>query len=237
MRPIFSRSDFFAGVRDMTPPMVGLLPFGLVCGVAAQAAGASAWDAYGMAAIMFSGAAQLIAAQLIAAQTPLGVVILSCFVVGLRFMMYSAAMAPHLRDLPPRWRGTLAFLMTDQSFAASIRRFQITGDGRRGASYFLGTGVLLWFVWQIACVSGYWLGNSIPAAWSLEFIVPLCFLGLLVPAIEDSATLAAAVGAGVAVVALDALPMHLSLVCAGCIGIAAGLLTEKYPGHTRRAKR
>ena len=30
---IFSRPDFLAGVRDMTPSLLGLFPFGLVCGV------------------------------------------------------------------------------------------------------------------------------------------------------------------------------------------------------------
>lgn len=227
MRTIFSRPDFVAGLRDMTPPLIGLLPFGLVCGVAAQAIGASWWDEIGMSAIMFSGAAQIVAAQLISAQAPVAVVVLSCFVVGLRLMMYSAAMAPHLKSLPPRWRNALAFLMTDQSFAAAIRHFNETGDARRGASYFLGAGVLLWAVWQVSCFAGYWAGNLIPAAWSLDFVVPLCFLGLLVPGLADGPTRMAGLAAAIAVVALDALPMHLSLVCAGLIGITAGMLAER----------
>ena len=123
VRTHFSRPDFLAGVRDMSPPLIGLLPFGLVCGVAAQALGASVWGALGMSAIIFSGAAQIVAAQLIAAQAPIAVIVLTCFVVGLRLMMYSAAMAPHLKPLPPRWRNVLAYVLTDQAFAASIRRF------------------------------------------------------------------------------------------------------------------
>jgi predicted branched-subunit amino acid permease len=228
----FSRPDFVAGVRDMTPPLIGLVPFGLVCGVGAQAAGASPWEAVGLSALMFSGAAQILAAQLIAAGAPVAVTILTCVIVGLRFLMYSAAMAPHMRPLPSRWRHVLAFLLTDQAFAAGIRRFRETGDTRSGASYLLGTGVLLWTTWQATCTAGYWVGNVIPTAWSLDFIVPLCFLALLVPALEDGSTRVAALAAGIAVVALDALPMRLSLICAGLIGIAAGLLAE-----TRRRSR
>ena len=210
----------------MTPPLIGLLPFGLVCGVAAQALGASVWGALGMSAIIFSGAAQIVAAQLITEEAPIAVIVLTCFVVGMRLMMYSAAMAPHLKPLPARWRNVLAFLLTDQAFAAAIRRFRNSGDTRNGASYFLGTGVLLWMTWQLSNLAGYWLGNVIPAAWSLDFVVPLCFLALLVPALEDGPTRIAALASAVAVIALDALPMRLSLVCAGLIGIAAGLLTE-----------
>jgi len=210
----------------MTPPLIGLLPFGLVCGVAAQALGASVWGALGMSAIIFSGAAQIVAAQLITEEAPIAVIVLTCFVVGMRLMMYSAAMAPHLKPLPARWRNVLAFVLTDQAFAAAIRRFRNSGDTRNGASYFLGTGVLLWMTWQLSNLAGYWLGNVIPAAWSLDFVVPLCFLALLVPALEDGPTRIAALASAVAVIALDALPMRLSLVCAGLIGIAAGLLTE-----------
>ena len=60
MSRVFSRSDCIAGVREMTPLLLGLLPFGLVCGVGAQAAGASAFAAAGMSALMFSGAAQIL---------------------------------------------------------------------------------------------------------------------------------------------------------------------------------
>lgn len=214
----------------MAPPLVGMLPFGLVCGVGAQSAGASVWESLGLSALMFSGAAQILATQLVAAGAPVAVTILTCFVVGLRFLMYSAAMAPHLKPLPPRWRNALAFLLTDQAFAAGIRRFRETGDTRNGASYFLGAGVLLWVTWQAFCLAGFWAGNVIPASWSLDFIVPLCFLALLVPTLEVHSTRIAALAAGIAVVALDALPMRLSLICAGLIGIAAGMITESRRG-------
>jgi len=229
---IFSRPDFLAGVRDMSPPLLGLLPFGLVCGVGAQSAGASVWESLGLSAVMFSGAAQILATQLIAAGAPVAVTILTCFVVGLRFLMYSAAMAPHLKSLPPRWRHASAFLLTDQAFAAGIRRFQASADSRGAASYFLGAGFLLWSTWQVSCLVGYWAGNVIPAAWSLDFIVPLCFLSLVVPTLEDRSTRIAAAAASIAVVALDALPMRLSLICAGLVGIAAGMIAER-TGRTR----
>ncbi len=230
LRPVqkfFSRPDFLAGVRAMSPPLIGLLPFGMVCGVAAQALDTSVWGALGLSAIVFSGAAQIIAAQLLAERAPVAVIVLTCFVVGLRLMMYSAAMAPHLKPLPRRWKSALAFLLTDQAFAATIQHFRSTDDTRAGASYFLGAGLLLWTTWQASNLAGYWIGNVLPAAWSLEFVVPLCFLAVLIPALEDGPTRLAALAAGVAVVALDGLPMRLSVICAGLIGIAAGLVAER----------
>src|SRR5205085_4302204 len=119
MRAHFSRPAFFEGVRDMVPVLIGIVPFGMVCGIAAISAGASAVAALAMSAIMFSGAAQIITSQLLAADAPLAVIVLSCLVVGLRFLVYSAAMAPYLRPLDHRWRNILSFVLTDQAFAGT----------------------------------------------------------------------------------------------------------------------
>jgi predicted branched-subunit amino acid permease len=221
-----SPPDFRAGFREMLPACVGLIPFGLVCGVGAAAAGANWLGALGMSAIIFSGAAQILAAQLVAADAPLLVIILTCFVLGLRFLMYSAAMAPYLKPLSPRWQKTLAFLLTDQAFAASIRRFNAGDAPHAGASHFLGSGAALWVGWQVTNMIGYFTGNLIPASWSLEFAVPLCFIALVAPLLRTAPTVVATVIAGIAVLALEGLPMKLNLIVAGLIGIVAGTLTD-----------
>src|SRR5512135_851758 len=206
---ILASEDFRAGFVEMLPVCIGIIPFGLVCGVGAAAAGANFAGAMGLATIIFSGAAQILACQMLADGAPVAVVVLTCAVLGLRFLMYSAAMAPALKPLSARWRRVVAFLLTDQAFAASIRRFDSHGDARRGALHFAGGGTALWSFWQIDNVVGYFAGNVIPAAWSLEFTVPLCFLALLAPALRSVPPIVAAAVAGVAVLALDALPMRL----------------------------
>lgn len=226
MRRILSSPDFRDGFVEMLPACVGLIPFGLVCGVGAAAAGADWLASLGMSAIIFSGAAQILAAQLLAADAPVAVVVLTCFVAGLRFLMYSAAMAPYLRPLPPRWQQGLAFLLTDQAFAAAIRRFDLRDDPRAGGLYFFGSGFALWLAWQIVTMAGFFAGNLIPDAWALDFAVPLCFIALVAPVLRNSPSALAAIVAGIAVVALDALPMKLNLIAAGLIGIAAGTLAD-----------
>ena len=132
MRHVLVSRDFRAGFVEMLPACLGLMPFGVVCGVGAAAAGAHWLAAIGMSAIIFSGAAQIVAGQLLAADAPLLVIVLTTFVLGLRFLMYSAAMAPWLKGLPPAWQRSLAFLLTDQAFAAAVRRFHASDD-RHGA--------------------------------------------------------------------------------------------------------
>ena len=231
MRSHFSRPAFFEGVRDMTPALIGIIPFGMVCGIGAIAAGISPLATLAMSAIMFSGAAQIIAAQLLAAGAPLPVIILSCLVVGLRFLVYSAAMAPYLRPLDHRWRNVLSFVLTDQAFASTIHRFRESDDLRANASYFLGGGALLWVVWQIATLAGILAGQVIPASWQLEFVVPLCFLAVLAPLLRDRVTFLVVIASGAAAIVLDQMPMRLSMICAGLIGIAAGALADTIRGQ------
>jgi len=230
MRTHFSRTAFLEGIRDMAPMMLGVIPFGMVCGVGAITAGASPVAALAMSMIMFSGAAQIVATQLLVAGAPFAVILLSCLVVSLRLLMYSATMAPYLRPLDRRWRNLLSFVLTDQAFAGTLQRFKRSDDLRANASYFLGTGVLLWVTWQIATVAGIVAGQVIPASWQLEFVVPLCFLAVLVPLLRDRVSIVVFAVATVTVVALDAMPLRLSMICGGLLGIAAGIFGDKVMG-------
>ncbi len=226
MRAHFSRAGFLDGVRDTAPLILGLVPFGMVCGVGAVAAGASPLAAVAMSMIMFSGAAQIVATQLLAAGAPFAVILLSCLIVSLRLLMYSAAMAPYLRPLDHRWRNLLSFVLTDQAFAGTIQRFRASDDLRANASYFLGSGTLLWIMWQLATILGVAAGQIIPASWELDFVVPLCFLAVLAPVLRDRVSIVVFAVSAIAVVALDSMPLRLSMICGGLLGIGAGILAD-----------
>ncbi len=100
MHTHFSRPAFFEGARDIAPMLIGIVPFGIVCGIGAITAGASPIAALAMSMIMFSGAAQIIAVQLLAGGAPFAVILLSCLVVSLRLVMYSASIIAGARCFP-----------------------------------------------------------------------------------------------------------------------------------------
>ena len=226
------RQEFLAGSRDIAPMLIGTIPFGFVAGVAAIAAGMSALEGMALSALSFSGIAQLIVSQLIAAKSPLVVTIAAAGVVSLRFAMYSAAIAPHLAHLDRRWRAGLAFLMTDQSFAMTMKRYSDADAKRNAHWFFLGTALTLYLSWQAAVAVGMLLGAQVPAAWSLDFAVVLCFIALLVPVVKTRANLAAALVAAAVALAAAGLPYRLALVVASITGIGAGLVVELL--HRRR---
>ena len=218
-------ADFRAGVRTVSPVLVGLVPFGLVAGITAVDVGFTPLQAVGMSLVVFAGAAQLAAIDLIGRDAPLAVAVLTAGVVNLRHVMYSASLAPYFRDRPLRLKALLSYVLTDQAYAFPIAEF--TGDDdRHRLSYYFGVALPAWAVWQASTVAGVVLGQGIPDEWGFSFALPLVFIALLVPAVSDAPALAAALLSGTVAVVAD-LPFELGLVAAAVSGIVVGLAVEE----------
>ncbi|ESP88763.1 AzlC family protein [Candidatus Halobonum tyrrellensis G22] len=234
-----------AGVRDTLPLLVGMVPFALVSGVAGTETGLTPLQTLGMSVLVFAGASQLAALDLLGRDAALGAVVLTAVVVNLRLLMYSASIAPHFRHLPARVRVGCAYLLTDPSYALSVARYAEAGaepgdgtaertreettdeeSGPRPPYYYLGVGGTLWVVWQVGTAAGVAFGAAVPDGWRLEFAVPLIFLALLVPALSDRPRLVAG-GVAAAGATLGAgLPLNAGLLAGAAVGIAAGLTAE-----------
>jgi 4-azaleucine resistance transporter AzlC len=224
------RADLRRGVRDVVPLLLGVVPFGLVAGIAAVNAGLSLGQAVGMSVVVFAGASQLAALDLLGRDAPLSVVVLTAVVINLRMLMYSASIAPYFRDLRGHLRAGLSYLLTDQAYALSIATYRSDRETDRVA-YYLGAAASLWVVWQVATAAGVVLGTGVPDAWGLEFAVPLVFLALLVPAMEDRPTTVAGLVGGAVAVLAGGLPLNLGLLAGASAGILAGLGTEVVTGE------
>ena len=221
------KSVFWAGVVNTTPILIGVVPFGLIAGVAAVDAGLDGLTAYALSPIIFAGASQIAAADLLGRDASLAVIVLTVWVINSRMLMYSASMAPHFVDASIGRKGVIAYLLTDQAFAVSILRLEERDEELPvRISYFMGSGLALWITWQTSTLTAVIIGAGVPTEWSLDFAIPLVFMALMFLAINDRATVvAAAVGALTAVVAFS-LPYNLGLPIAALTGIGAGLVAE-----------
>ena len=218
---------FIAGAKAILPVLLALIPFGVAFGATATDSGLSPLEALGMSVFVFAGAAQLAALPLLSAGASVAVVVLTVLIINLRLTLYSASISPHFRRLPAGWKGLLAYLLTDQAYAATITRFE-DGETREQDKrwYYLGVAVAIWVAFQAATVTGVFLGALASDGWSLDFVLPLIFIGLALPAIKDRTTGTAALSAGVAAVFCAALPLNLGLIAAALVGVIGGLVAE-----------
>jgi predicted branched-subunit amino acid permease len=217
-----------AGARAALPVLLGIVPFGVITGVAMVASGIPPFAAMAMSVIVFAGASMMATAQLLSQGTPIALIVLATLFINLRFMMYSASLRLHLARLPLRWRLLVAYLQADNVYGLTLAHFSekvLPLDEKLG--YFLGAGVPIWLAWQAAVLAGVVIGAGVPASWRLEFAGPLAFIAMTVPLLRDRAMVWAALAAGVTVIATAGLPLRLNIVIAAIAGISAGLLTER----------
>lgn len=218
------REDFYAGLAATAPVLVGIAPFGLVAGAAAVGAGLSVLQAVALSVVVFAGASQLAMVDLLGQDATLAVVVGTALVVNSRLVMYSASLAPHFVREDSRWRGLMAYILTDQAYALSVTRYAAGLEGvTRRRWYFLGTAAPLWVVWQVCTVLGAVAGARVPAWLPLRFAVPLTFLALLVPAAaQNRASAVAALTGGAIATAGASLPFNLGLLAGALAGVAVG---------------
>ena len=204
----------------------------MIAGVAGVQNGVGAGETIAFSIIAFAGAAQIAALQLLGNGAPLAVVIGTAIVINLRFLMYSASLAPYIAESSGRIRWLSAYLITDHAYAVAIARFPSLHSRREYSAYYLGAAVAFWVTWQLSTVFGTALGTGLPPEVPLEFAVPLSFLALLVPTLVDRPSVAAALVSGAIATAGAQAPANLGMLLGAVVGAVAGVsVSRRTRGH------
>jgi 4-azaleucine resistance transporter AzlC len=221
--------EFWAGVRAISPLVIGVIPFAVIFGAVAVTGGLSTAAAAAMSAIVFAGSSQFIAAGMVAAGASPLVIVATTFVVNLRHALYSVTLSPHVRGLPQRWLLPLGFLLTDEAFAVTIRRYTQPDPSPLKHWFYLGAGLTLYVNWQAFTWIGLWAGLTIadPGAWGLGFALPLTFIALLIPQLVNRSVLICVATAGTAALLFGGLPHQTGLIAAALAGVIAGVAADR----------
>ena len=216
-------------MRDTLPLMLGAFPFGMIYGALAATAGLSKGATMAMSAFVFAGSAQFIAVGMVAAHAPIAIIILTTFIVNLRHMLYSATLLPYLKNLHQGWRISLAFWLTDETFAVTIHRYRREDSQGVAHWYQLGSSIAMYLNWQFWSFVGLLLGDQIPDAsnWGLDVAMPITFIGMIIPFVKSWPMGVCVLTAGAASLITMSLPYKLGIMVSAFAGIAAGLLTER----------
>jgi 4-azaleucine resistance transporter AzlC len=217
--------DFLAGARGALPILIGVIPFAMISGVAAVSVGLTFFETVGMSVIVFAGASQLVVFQLMSTGSPWIIMVLTAWVINLRFTMYSATLAPYLQKLSVWQKVLLAYMLSDQAFGISLGHFVLNKKVNHRWYYF-GAALTIWVAWQISAVIGALMGALVPVSWGFDFAFPLSFMALMFAALSDRPTVVAALAGGIIAVLAKGLPYNTGLVLATFLGIVAGYLAE-----------
>jgi len=178
--------------------------------------------------VVFAGASQFAALQLMVEDAPVLIVIATALAVNLRMAMYSASLAVWLGQAPLWQRALIAYVNVDQSYAVSINRYEDEPDLTvpQRIAFFFGAVTPVCPMWVVATGLGIWLGEGIPEWMALDFAVPICFLAIIAPMMRSIAHVVAAVVSIVLALILAGLPYNLGLLVAAVGAMIVGAQTE-----------
>lgn len=178
--------QFFQGVSDCLPTVVGYWTLGFAVGAIATLSHFSAGEAIAAAALLYSGSAQLLLFSVLKAGGDAVAAALSVAMVNMRYVLSSAYLAPHLGG-QAAWRRMLTgFLLTDETFGIVSLR------AARGEplpfSWLAGVEVTAYLNWVSANAVGALAAKVTPPrlAASLSFSLVAMFIGLVAVNLRES---------------------------------------------------
>ena len=220
------------GLSAGWPICLGYLPIGMAFGVLAEKAGLSPLQIGLMSIMVFAGSSQFIAVSMLAGGASAPAIIATTFVVNLRHLLMSSALAVYLRSAHRGLLALYAYGVTDESFAVNLPRFNAGTWSLSRALVVNHAANLTWFISTVAGGIG---GRFIPeGALGIDYALIAMFICLLIYQIRKWIHLLTAVIAGLTAVGLAlVVPGNTYIVIASIMAATAGVLIQRKVKRSR----
>ncbi|ABR47424.1 AzlC family protein [Alkaliphilus metalliredigens QYMF] len=185
-KSINALDDFKTGFKKALPIIIGYFPIAISFGVIASQSGLSLFHMTFMSLVVYAGASQFMAANMLM-MGALGIeLIIATFILNFRHFIMSFSLMKTLNTLPKSWKTPLSLGVTDETFAMISL---LSKQEDQPISHHMTLGIMLgsYISWVIGTFFGGLLGMFIPAMISDSMSIALyaMFIALLVPAITD----------------------------------------------------
>ena len=221
-------SEFKNGCLQEIPLQLGVFPFGIAYGILGIEVGLTNIQTYLLSIIIFAGVSQIVFAQLFSTFTPSFIIVGTIGIVNLRHILYGVSLSSYLKKLSLKWRVILSYLITDEAFAISYKRFSEEKKTKYMHFHLLGSGITLWISWQISTLIGIFIGPSIPNSLNLEYVIPLSFIAIVVVSINTKIKLIIFIMSALLSILLRDLPWNLLIITSALISIIIGVLISNF---------
>lgn len=189
------------GMEMALPVVLGYLTVGFAYGMLARNAGLSLLQSGLMSLIVYAGSAQLISVGLFAAGVPPLSIILTTFIVNIRHLLMSAALAPYFEHWRTMEKVAFGLELTDETFALHSSSFSL---GMPAKATVFAVNITSQAAWIAGSLLGAVLSGQVAdiSTFGLDFALPAMFIALLVVQIKDYRHIVVAVTAGLLAVLL-----------------------------------
>lgn len=153
------------------PIVIGYFPIAMAFGLLAKNTGLSIVDASLTSLLVYAGASQFMALDLIAGGVGAGSIILATFLLNLRHLMMTASLSVNLKSDTKPYLPIVGFGITDETF--SVLSFN---SDKLHLPYVIIVCAMAYASWNIGTLSGYIVGEILPP--SLQTALGLGLYGL-----------------------------------------------------------
>jgi 4-azaleucine resistance transporter AzlC len=217
--------QFKEGVKAALPIVLGYIPVGMAFGVLARNAGLTPFEIGVMSLLVYAGASQFIAVEMISKGVLGWPIVLTTFFINFRHFLMSSTLFLHFHKFPIRTLGFLSAQLTDESFGMALSD---PSRIRNRPDYLFGLQVTSHLAWIIGSVIGGLFGGLINSqGFGLAFALPGLFICLLVFQIRSLSHLWVMIIAGISSLFFKwVFPGSWYVVLAALLAAGCGILIE-----------
>lgn len=176
-------SHFREGIQAGLSIAIGYFPIALTFGLLAKTTGLSMSETVLMSMIVYAGASQYIALNLISLGTGVSEIVLTTFIVNIRHFLMTTSLSQKVEQDSLWAKITYAFGITDETFSVIA-----TKEGKVTTGYVFGVVGISYCSWVFFSGVGHLFGAGLPQTLQESMSVALyaMFVGLLVPSLKGS---------------------------------------------------
>lgn len=229
LRPHFSLAGLRLGVRVALPAFPGFMMFAMAFGAAAAQKGLSLGETLGLSAFVYAGASQMVGLEIwqeVWSPTTILTIITVTAIVNARMILLGATLQPWLRHEPVARSALNLFLLTEGGWLIGTRYYN---EGGRDVGVLLGCALILWLVWFLMTLTGFFAGALVPepTRFGLDLVMPIFFGVMLVPLWKGAKPALPWLVAGAVSLAVHTfVPGYFFIIAGALAGVAAGMLLE-----------
>ena len=180
------KAKFMDGCKKGIPITFGYVPMGIGYAAIAIKAGMAPLETISMSFLVYAGAGQIIAASMVLSGATAMAIILTNFVVNLRYFVMSTCVLNQVEESNTPLNILAAHVTVDESFAM----FSLSDDSSIWT--YLGIAITAWLSWCLGAGIGVVILDILPGIVANSFNISLyaLFVAILIPAIKENRQIA-----------------------------------------------
>lgn len=177
---------FIEGCRKGIPITFGYIPMGIGYAAIAMKAGMTPIETISMSFLVYAGAGQIIAASMLLSGATAIAIILTNFVVNLRYFVMSTCVLNQVEESNLPLNILTCHVTVDESFAM----FSLSEDS--SIWIYLGISITAWLSWCLGAAIGVFTLDLLPVIVTNSFNISLyaLFVAILTPSIKENKQIA-----------------------------------------------